>query len=269
MSNPVNNRSAWWLLAVLASCFCFGCSEKEDTPSKEVSLVFEELQSPAATGSLVSRVGVSPHGRIHLSWIEKGPNETHSLKFSFLNGKKWSAPKTVAQGSGWMVNWADFQNIVADGEGNLAAQWLERFGKKWDYGIKVSVSSDDGQTWAEPFWLHSDLETSEHGFVSILPESKGVFRASWLDSRVHATEGNMKLLSARFDKSGRIGEEAEIDTRVCDCCSTSSVLVDGQPLIAYRDRDPNEIRDICLARFDGKTWSEPWTVHPDKWLIPG
>jgi hypothetical protein len=40
-------------------------------------------------------------------------------------------------------------------------------------------------------------------------------------------------------------------------------------LAAYRDRSPDEIRDIVLARFENGRWSDPYPLHADGWNIPG
>ncbi|MFT7620044.1 MAG: hypothetical protein ACI97A_003701, partial [Planctomycetota bacterium] len=245
------------------------CSKSSEHSPAQSEIITHAIETTALDGSRVSRVGVSPNGKFYLSWIEKGPERSHSLKLAFFENHKWSAPSTIAAGRGWMVNWADFQSVVADAEGNMAAQWLETIEDTRNYGVKVSVSSDAGKTWGSPFWLHSDLKSSEHGFVSIVPESKGVFRACWLDARSHESKGNMELLSARFSAAGRLGEEHQIDARVCDCCATSTALANGTPVIAYRDRSTKEIRDISLSRFEDGNWSKPLSVYPDNWLIPG
>ena len=40
-------------------------------------------------------------------------------------------------------------------------------------------------------------------------------------------------------------------------------------VLAYRDRDENEIRDIATVAFDGKRWSAPRPVHADGWHMEG
>ena len=39
--------------------------------------------------------------------------------------------------------------------------------------------------------------------------------------------------------------------------------------MAYRDRTPEEVRDIYLTRFDGQTWTAPARLHRDGWKING
>jgi len=40
-------------------------------------------------------------------------------------------------------------------------------------------------------------------------------------------------------------------------------------LVAYRDRSPDEIRDIAVVRHDSSGWSAPRIVHADGWKIAG
>jgi hypothetical protein len=60
-----------------------------------------------------------------------------------------------------------------------------------------------------------------------------------------------------------------IDDRICDCCQTSAAITARGPVVVYRDRSPDEIRDISIVRrVDGK-WTEPARVHADEWQIEG
>jgi hypothetical protein len=40
-------------------------------------------------------------------------------------------------------------------------------------------------------------------------------------------------------------------------------------VVAYRDRSPDEIRDIYIVRSQGDGWSQPALVHRDNWKING
>jgi hypothetical protein len=54
----------------------------------------------------------------------------------------------------------------------------------------------------------------------------------------------------------------------CDCCQTDAALTTRGPLLVYRDRTPDEIRDIAVTRFDGAAWTSPHLVHDDQWKMP-
>jgi hypothetical protein len=63
-----------------------------------------------------------------------------------------------------------------------------------------------------------------------------------------------------------------IDTRACDCCQTSAAMTAKGPIIAYRDRSPDEIRDIYVVRRVARSkgaseWLEGVPVHRDGWKV--
>jgi hypothetical protein len=79
----------------------------------------------------------------------------------------------------------------------------------------------------------------------------------------------MQLGNGRIGPDGGISATALIDGRICDCCQTSAAMTARGPVVVYRDRSPDEIRDIAvLRRVDGK-WTEPARVHADNWHIEG
>ncbi len=211
-----------------------------------------------------------------LTWLEPSPlgNEGHRLRFSRLSGDRWSAPVTIASGSRFFANWADFPGAIQAPDGSLVAHWLERMdeGKeeKYAYGVKLARSTDRGATWTPAGSLHPP-SSGEHGFVSWVPEKDGV-RGFWLDGREmkgeSEAEGAMTLLTASFRGSKPAGEE-KIDARVCSCCQTDAALAAGGPVIAYRDRSGEEVRDISVVRRTPRGWSQPVRVHADNWKIPG
>jgi hypothetical protein len=102
--------------------------------------------------------------------------------------------------------------------------------------------------------------------------------AVWLDGRntgggghesAHGSAaGAMTLRTAVIDARGRIaGGEAELDARVCDCCQTDAAKSAEGLVVAYRDRDEGEIRDISVVRATREGWSAPARVHRDDWRI--
>lgn len=122
--------------------------------------------------------------------------------------------------------------------------------------------------------IHSDNTFTEHGFVSVTPYEEG-FIASWLDGRntVPSSDGHAKgamtLRSAEIDKEGKIINERQVDNMVCDCCQTSMTVAGGIPLLVYRDRSPEETRDIYVSRYINSQWTEPISIHDDGWVING
>jgi hypothetical protein len=189
----------------------------------------------------------------------------------------------IARGDGWFVNWADFPSLAVLDNGDWLAHWLQRSGPGHAYDIHASRSRDAGRTWSAPERLHDDGTRSEHGFVSFAPAGDGDAHAVWLDGRQtgandaghghgkgdHGTSaGAMTLRAARVSRDG-IDEAAQIDDRVCDCCQTDAVRVGRGTLVVYRDRSADEIRDVRLARHDGRQWLASESLFGDGWRIQG
>jgi hypothetical protein len=159
-----------------------------------------------------------------------------------------------------------------------AAQWLEqRPDNVYSYDVRVAVSTDQGRSWSTPMTPHDDGTPTEHGFVS-LAGAKGGVTAIWLDGRNtgggdhmaehDAAAGAMTLRTAMIDSQGRVsGGEAELDARVCDCCQTDAAQSAEGLVVAYRDRDEGEVRDISVVRATDAGWSAPTRVHRDDWRI--
>jgi hypothetical protein len=206
-----------------------------------------------------------------MSWLE--PNEAgHALRFAALDGERWSQPGTVRAGRDFFVNWADFPSIeVLDG-GRLAVHWLERNGSgTYAYGVRVSQSADAGKTWSTPVRPHRDDSQTEHGFVALWRET-GRLGAVWLDGRKFSKDGHdpsneMMLVTTSIQPDGTLGPEVRLDERTCDCCQNSAALTADGPIVAYRDRSANEIRDIYVTRRIAGTWTAGEPVHPDNWKI--
>ena len=208
--------------------------------------------------------------RTYMCWLEPGPGQLTPLRFSVYRNGQFDTPRTIAAGTDWFVNWADVPSISALADGTLAAHWLARNGTQtYAYGVRVSCSTDGGRNWTAPFWLHDDRSACEHGFVSILPQSRGQFLAIWLDGRAMESTGDTQLWSRRFDARGQLSKEVLLDKRVCSCCPTSMTRSGNGVVAVYRDRSAQEIRDISYVKWDGVRWTRPRPCYVDGWEIPG
>jgi hypothetical protein len=233
------------------------------------SLTAEELTFPSGEGGRFPSVSLGADGKTYTSWIASTEAGGAALRFVQIGiDGEISQARTIAEGDDWFVNWADFPSIVALADGSLAAHWLQRLGGgRYAYGVRVSCSSDGGETWLEPFWLHEDRSSAEHGFATLVP-GEGRFEAVWLDGRDMKSTGSMTLRGRSFDSKGELTDDRLLDPMVCDCCATDAVFAQGEFIAVYRDRSDGEIRDISRLRRSKDSWGEPDT-YPDLWHTPG
>lgn len=266
------------IILILSCSVFFTCCNKNNEAGTQTTTV-RTIETPAKSPSSVPHLFTDKNGKVYLSWIEE--TDTASLfKFSWFQGDQWSEPRLIASGDNWFVNWADYPMIATDGDKNFISHVLDKSGEgTYSYDIKMLVSTDSGTIWQTPFVLHNDGREAEHGFVTLLPYGDKVF-VSWLDGRNSATgaghdtiqqghHGAMTLRAAIIDFTGNKTNEWELDNKTCDCCQTTGVITENGPVVIYRDRSDEEIRDIAIVRFIDGNWTTPRPIFNDNWKIPG
>ena len=254
-----------FVLVLLWSC--------ESEPKELVTFI----TSPTKSISSEPNLHKADDGTIYLSWIGTNNDHSSSLLFSTLDNNNWSVPKTIAKGSGWFVNWADFPSITSFGESSLAAHYLDKSAEDtYAYNVKFTLSNDNGNTWNTPMIPHTDNTNTEHGFVSKVNMKDGNFLSVWLDGRQMAyaekdstITKEMTLRSALISKEGELLKEYLLDKRVCDCCQTDAAMTNDGPIVVYRNRTEDEVRDIYYVRQINNQWTEPKPIFDDNWLIAG
>jgi hypothetical protein len=247
------------------------CSPTPDTASSSI----EPLPVPFVANPDGPRLSTSREGVTVLSWMEPDDAGT-TLWYSRLDDAGWSPRQSVVSGRDMFVNWADLPSAVALTGDHWAAHWLEMAGEKtYSYHVLVSQSFDAGRTWTNPARPHRDESPTEHGFVTLFAQADSV-AAVWLDGRKTGVESSsdptstgMTLRAARLDREGNLYDEMEIDDLVCDCCQTDVAVGTLGPVAVYRDRTPQEIRDISVARLVDEQWLPGFPLQDDNWHIAG
>lgn len=244
------------------------CKKESSTPGPR--LIDIPYEHPATGLSSMPRLFAND-SVLYMSWTEEVA-DTAYLKYAYTQDDRWSSPVTLAKGTDWFVNWADFPQIAVS-QGNLLATYLKKSDTAtFAYDIRYVLRRRDGKEIRGK--LHSDSTMTEHGFVSVVPINDGGFFLSWLDGRHtagghgHDHQGAMTLRGGYLDVDGNI-TDSELDARVCDCCTTSATSLPEGVLVAYRDRSEEEVRDISVVRNINGNWTESMNVHDDNWIIPG
>ena len=102
------------------------------------SPMIERVSSPAGPNSGYPQLSSSARGLL-LSWIERDGQKA-TLRFAERTAAGWSAPRDVASGTDWFVNWADVPSVVRLASGELAAHWLQKSGPDtYAYDVRLVV----------------------------------------------------------------------------------------------------------------------------------
>lgn len=265
---------------LLATLGAAGCSAERGP------LVVEPIHSPSGADAAEPFVGRGPDGAMTLSWLERNADSSVALKLATLaaDGATWSAPTDVVRRTDLFVNWADFPSVVPLGEGRLLAHWLQRSGTgRYAYDVHLSESRDGGATWGASVLPHAAGVPAEHGFVSILPTGNGGANIVLLDGTAGARitdsirastgkepaegHGGAMQLGVAAWADGAVRSTGILDPRTCDCCQTASAMTSKGPIVVYRDRSDDEIRDMSVVRLVNGAWTVPTPLHNDGWKI--
>jgi hypothetical protein len=235
------------------------------------SVRIEPVPEPSGSNSSGPRLTVSDRGAL-LSWVERSGDST-TLKFADKQPTGWNRPTTVASGANWMDSAADPPIVLRRHDGTLVATWQVSTDKKLEGSdLYLTYSKDNGKTWAPSFMPHHDRTRGQHAFPSLFEVPGGGLGIVWLDARAQAAhpddlDASISLRYAAFDAAWKQIADAEIDPRVCECCSTTAAMTSDGVLIAFRDRSDKEIRDIAVSRLEAGKWTPSTLVHADNWEI--
>ncbi|MDA9628342.1 sialidase [Flavobacteriaceae bacterium] len=251
---------------ILSFLTIFSCTSK-DVVVKEIPFLHENSNAQPSL--------VSGEGSLSLSWISSNEGKKSTLNFSQFKEGKWINTQTMATGSDWFVNWADFP-AHAINENLILSSYLKKSDSgTYTYDVILSLQKLSGEKVKEDFLLHTDGVKAEHGFVSIIPNHNQGFFVTWLDGRNTVDKdlgGHHKPMTIRFAEitnKGDIIDENELDSATCDCCQTSIAVTNNGPVVVYRDRSEKEVRDIYIVRKTNGIWDDPIPVHNDGWEING
>ncbi|WP_324027024.1 hypothetical protein QSV08_04705 [Maribacter sp. BPC-D8] len=250
-----------------------GCKEepKNVKPEAPVSAILEMI-SPAGDASALPHL-MSNKDVALLSWVEISNDTVATMRYSELIDGEWQEAQKIWSGTDWFVNWADYP-MITENHGNLWSHVLKKSTEgTYSYDIKMNVKPKGATDWKTDLDLHTDGTPTEHGFVSIVPYNNNFF-VNWLDGRNTVENevgerGAMTLRGGVVSTTGEMLEEYELDNSTCDCCQTTATITDNGPVVIYRDRSDDEIRDISIVRQVKGEWTAPKVIHEDDWQIKG
>jgi hypothetical protein len=225
-------------------------------------------------------LSISSSGDTWLAWAEPG-SPGGRVRAAHRTASAWSAPVTVAASDALVMNGVDGPRVFAAGA-NVVVSWGVEAGAGEASTLQIAISTDHGATWRPAVRPHRDATATPHGFVSLGWDGAGAV-VVWLDGRAAVDSSGHARPEGAYDTSLRathihpadgegdlVGGDAVLDPRACDCCPTAAVgVAGGATLVAYRDRSPDERRDMSIVRIDSAGAGAPAPIHADGWHIEG
>lgn len=257
-------------LLSLQSCRTSSHSEEEQaTP-----ILLSSLQGKASCVYLTSDEKNNPI----VSWCEIGQDEK---KYFYLasfdeNTHKFTTPILIPLPQNAVLHEEGMPKVAIKGDGSIVVVYetsLPTKSNKWAGGICFVQSSNQGKTWSQPRFIHSDTAANGvHSFASIARLGNGEIGACWLDeSQDKQNNGRpIKFASTKGDKGFQ--NEILIDPSACECCRTAvSSSADGKISVVYRGLSNASVRDITVSKStdDGKSFGRPISFSHDNWMVNG
>jgi len=260
-------------LILLISLALFAITCQERLRSKNDGLEEGLLLTPADADAQPN-LSLADRDAIFLSWTHVQQDSSTVLYFTDMEEDGWGFPKPIHRSRNIMLNWADLPAVhrFPRKDNILLAHWLEKNGRTTtSYDIKLSISSDGGDSWSKGFMPYPPKSNNENGFASVIPMERdmGVFWLAGAEYLQDSLVTDAALLFARIGADQRVYDRQVLDTKVCECCKTDATLSSQGPIVVYRDRKEEEFRDIKIIRRENGKWTSPETVHQDNWKIPG
>jgi peroxiredoxin len=206
------------------------------------------IDPPAAPGSTdlaltVERDRILGQDFILMTWIEPDGDDHLRLRFARFTEHSWSSPFTVARGvsastedppSLAIVDTDTGRSTLLARAGNLAAR-----------------STDRGRIWLR-------LPAPDLEFASLA----GAYE------EVHAFGLSAGLNGSALLWGGpAFAERMVLDPHVSERSATSAAATSDGPVVVYRDRSEDDVRDIAIVRYEEDGSSEPHLVHADGWRL--
>jgi hypothetical protein len=182
------------------------------------------------------------------------------------------------------------QLLTSPDDSTLYAVWNSRDAKNpMGSHVRFSRSAAMRPAWSPAITVNDDLQPVSHGFQTAAVGPDGTIYAAWLDGRNRAerqgdpaahhhssgkgvTGGTSDVYLARSADGGRAFEKnVRIAGRICPCCRPAIGFSKGRVIVAWRQVDDGDIRDIYAATSSdkGATWGAPARVARDNWAING
>ena len=276
-------------LGVLVSLlFVTGCARFAADASRATT--FQPVQISAVDVDAAEPVtATAPDGGFYVAWVNHNANSQSDVLLARFDseGATTSSAVMVNQQAGVATAWRGDPPSVAVADKSVYVLWTARVeanGKKGT-DLYLSVSHDQGKTFASAVKVNDDKLPGPHGMHSLAVAADGKIYAAWLDERNisapkpskhaggHHMESNREFFVAHSTDGGKtFSANRKVAENVCPCCKTAlAVAPDGTLYASWRQVLPGNFRHIAVASSSdgGASFSSPVIVSDDKWMLQG
>ena len=221
-------------------------------------------------------VRIDDEGRISLAWVEED-KETRTVLYA--RTEKWGgsigAPVTVNQPTEAPYMRQEAPALAGAGD-EVFLTWALTHpkvtaDKPFSNELRLSRSTDGGQTFLPSILVNDDEQVIGHSFDSIHVAPDGVVHVAWIDGREGKKESGT-FVTRSTDHGRTVSKNLKVDENTCVCCRTSLTTgADGTLYVAWRKILPGDLRETVVARSTdgGQTFATPVIVGQDRWVFPG
>ena len=272
-------RSILYILSIVFSLFSFSCKQNQSDAIKVETIpdTAAEATSPYLT--------TDQHGNAVLCWTERSDSDSlYRLKFAVYDDatRQFGDAVTVTPSRGTKPSPESMNKVAFKSDGTVIAVFTRKFENqenRFAGAILYSSSTDQGSSWSEPQYLHSDTsEAYGRSYFDLARMNNGEIAGIWLDGRYGKADTGSALFFASTSKGKGFGNEKCIDRNTCECCRTDLLVAnDGKLHIAYRSiMFPDklmgkQVRDMAYTSSDnnGQSFQTVKTISHDNWAIEG
>lgn len=190
-------------LGIIVLLLCAGCAENEALNQKNIRV--STAESDAAEPAIAAK-----DNQIFVAWTEHGADKGANVFLQkFDAGGKPDGEKTpVNPTDGAATAWRGDPPTIAIGEDNaIYIGWTRRVMGDDNHSadIMLSVSTDNGKSFAQPVKVNDDKMPAVHGMHSLAVDKSGKVYLAWLDERYLAkntaeTQNGVSSISFHHEK---------------------------------------------------------------------
>ncbi len=191
------------------------------------------------------------------------------------NGQTWSDPPTAPPLSNGTTN--DLHpSLATDGEGNWVLVWQSGNAEDdVDFDIKVSQSTDNGQTWSNATVLNTNgnIDEGNDYFPAVATDAQGAWLAAWSSGEnLSTTLGtDFDILFAMSTNNGASWTDPQSLNTDADTDDESDILprvaADGLGTWVATWAQSADVIFVARSTDNGSTWSDPEPLADEDFYI--